>query len=320
MEPRRYRKERLMTESWTLPAPLATAEVRMDDGALIIIRRHGNPDGPRIVLSHGNGLSADLYYPFWSLLADRFDVVIYDIRSHGRNPASDLQAQNFWTFVHDNVTILAAVDRRFGEKPNIGIYHSMSALIAILHAQQDGKFLERRDDKAGRFTALILFDPPLKLPRGTFQDMENMEYKMSSYTQKRRSRFETREEFIRMLDDKSSFARLAPGVTELFARTLLRPCADSAGFELCCPVEHEAKAWEYFSCWVEYSEIENIACPVKVISADPTERYSFIPSRKLDDIIHVDYDFVPEATHLLVLEKPEECAALTLEFLENIGL
>ena len=142
-----------MTESWTLPAPQATAEVRMDDGALIIIRRHGNPDGPRVVLSHGNGLSADLYYPFWSLLIDRFDVVIYDIRSHGWNPASDLQAHNFWTFVNDNITILAAIDRHFGEKPKIGMYHSMSALVAILHAQQDGIFAARQDNRAGPFTA-----------------------------------------------------------------------------------------------------------------------------------------------------------------------
>ncbi len=309
-----------MSKSRTLPAPLATAEVRMEDGALIIIRRHGNPNGPRIVLSHGNGFSADLYYPFWSLLIDRFDVVIYDIRSHGWNPVSDLQAHNFWTFVNDNVAILATIDRCFGGKPTIGVYHSMSALIAILHAQQYGKFVGRQGNKAGHFAALVLFDPPLKLPRGTFLDMESMEYKMSSYTLQRRSRFESREAFTRILNDKSSFTRLAPGVTELFAETVLRPCADGAGFELCCPIEHEAKAWEYFSCWVEYSEIENIACPVKVIGADPTERFSFIPSSKIDNIIRLDYDFVPETTHLLILEKPEECATLTLEFLENIEL
>ena len=95
-----------MPDGWKIPAPLATAEARMEDGARIIIRRHGNPKGPRIVLSHGNGFSADLYYPFWSLLTDRFDVVIYDIRSHGWNPLSDLQAQNFWTFVNDNVNYL----------------------------------------------------------------------------------------------------------------------------------------------------------------------------------------------------------------------
>ncbi len=51
----------------------------MDDGTVITLRRHGNPAGPRMVLSHGNGLAADLYYPFWSLLADRFDIVVHDL-------------------------------------------------------------------------------------------------------------------------------------------------------------------------------------------------------------------------------------------------
>ena len=107
-------------------------------------------------------------------------------------------------------------------------------------------------------------------------------------------------------------------MTDLFAQTVLRLSADGSGYELCCPIEHEAKAWEYFSCWVEYSELENLACRVKVIGGDPTEQYSFIPSRELNTIVHVDYDFVPETSHLLMLEEPEECAALTLAFLENI--
>ena len=298
-----------MTDSWTLPAPLATVEVHMDDGALINIRRHGNPEGPRIVLSHGNGFSADMYYPFWSLLTDRFEVVIYDVRSHGWNPVSDLQAHHFWTFVNDNTTILQAIDRHFGRKPKIGVFHSMSALIANLQEQKDSIF-----------SALILFDPPLKLPRGTFEDMANMEFKMSAATLKRQHRFKSPEEFARKLQGQSAFRRMQDSVTDLFTRTVLRPAADGTGYELCCPVEHEARIWEYFSSWVEYSELENLACPVKVIGGDPTDQYSFIPSRNLNSIIHVDYDFIPETTHLLMLEKPEECVALTLEFLESLEI
>lgn len=296
-----------MTDGWKLPVPLATAEVRMDDGALIIIRRHGNPEGPRIVLSHGNGLSSDLYYPYWSLLTDHFDLVIYDIRSHGWNPVSDPRVHNFWTFISDNSNVLQAIDRHFGKKPKIGVYHSMSALMAILHEQMEGVF-----------TTMILFDPPLKLPRGTFLHMEAMEEKMSSHTRKRQDRFKTREEFAGKLHGKSAFARLPPGVTDLFAQTVLRSSADGMGYELCCPIEHEARAWEYFSCWVEYSELENLTCRVKVIGGDPTGHYSFIPGRDLNTITHVDYDFIPETSHLLILEKPEECAALTREFLNNI--
>ena len=42
-------------------------------------------------MNNGNGLAADLYFPFWSLLADRFDLVLYDLRSHGWNPVSDIR-------------------------------------------------------------------------------------------------------------------------------------------------------------------------------------------------------------------------------------
>ena len=67
----------------------------MADGAPITLRRHGNPSGPRRVFSHGNALAADLYYPFWSLLMDRFDIVLYDVRSHGWNPVWGRQTHNF---------------------------------------------------------------------------------------------------------------------------------------------------------------------------------------------------------------------------------
>ncbi len=121
----------------------------MPDGAGIFLRRHGNPKGPRLVLSHCNGFSADTYYPFWSLLADRFDLILYDFRNHGWNPVGDRQAHSIETFVEDNKTVVAAIDRHFGEKPRIGVFHSMSAVTAIL---------QLADSDA--FAALVVFDPP----------------------------------------------------------------------------------------------------------------------------------------------------------------
>ncbi|MCY4564469.1 MAG: hypothetical protein OXE40_08315, partial [Gammaproteobacteria bacterium] len=53
-------------------------------------------------MTHGNGLAADLYYPFWSLLADHFELLLYDLRSHGWNPAGDLRSQNFPSLLRDN--------------------------------------------------------------------------------------------------------------------------------------------------------------------------------------------------------------------------
>ena len=51
-----------MGQRWELPEPLATCTIDATDGIRISVRRHGNPDGPRLVVSHGNGLAVDAYY------------------------------------------------------------------------------------------------------------------------------------------------------------------------------------------------------------------------------------------------------------------
>ena len=50
-------------ERLEVPKPLATAEAHMADGSSIVLRRHGNPRGPRLVISQCNGLAADAYCP-----------------------------------------------------------------------------------------------------------------------------------------------------------------------------------------------------------------------------------------------------------------
>src|SRR5262245_47427087 len=84
-----------------LPAPLQTVRVVMDDGAIILLRQHGNPAGPRLALSHGNGLAIDGYYPFWSLLHDRYELILFDFRNHGSNPPHTFEHHNWRQFVRD---------------------------------------------------------------------------------------------------------------------------------------------------------------------------------------------------------------------------
>src|SRR6202021_868436 len=58
------------TESDTLilPKPNATLDLAMSAGATVCVRRYGNPDGPRLVLSHGNGFAIGGYYSVWRLV------------------------------------------------------------------------------------------------------------------------------------------------------------------------------------------------------------------------------------------------------------
>ncbi|MCY4628358.1 MAG: hypothetical protein OXE58_12435 [Acidobacteria bacterium] len=69
----------------------------VDGGTSITLRRHGNPDGPRLVLSHGNGLAIELSYPFWALLADDFDLIVHDLRNHGWKAVGPREAHSLPT-------------------------------------------------------------------------------------------------------------------------------------------------------------------------------------------------------------------------------
>ena len=293
--------------AWELPEPLSTHDVRVDDDTVITLRQHGNPSGPRLVLSHGNGLAIDLYYPFWSLLTDDFDLILYDLRNHGWNPVSNVRNHNIPTFIQDHDTILEEIDRHYGAKPQIGVFHSISALATLLSP-----------NKGGNFAARVLFDPPLCKPGRSYKDFEDVATRTAKATRRRTNRFQTPQQLADVLPHIPIFQHLVPGVFDLFARTTLRERADGEDYELCCPPEYEAQILEYAAPFAVLVDFQSLLCPTKVIGADPTLRYSFLPSLDLSDVFTVDYDFLPDATHFLLLEQPRECVKAMLEFIEPI--
>ena len=126
---------------WRIPVPLATAKVRLVDGGTILLRRHGNPCGRRLLISHANGLSSDAYFPFWSLLAEQFDIILFDLRGHGASPPGELIDHNVAMMAQDSRRVVRAVDQHFGEKPMIGVFHSVSATVAVLHAIEEDAYV-----------------------------------------------------------------------------------------------------------------------------------------------------------------------------------
>ena len=289
---------------WELPEPLSIHEVAVDDETGIFLRRHGNPNGPRLILSHGNGMAIDLYYPFWSLLADDFDLVIYDLRNHGWNRVSSPDLHNVPTLVSDHDRLLEAIACQYGEKPQVGVFHSLSALVSLLSSF-----------RGRRFSALVLYDPPLcKAGRG-LQDFETAAVQAAGVARRRTEKFKRWEQFSDLLALLPPFQGFVPGAFELMAHTTLRPSKDGDGYQLRCPREHEARIHDYATLYGAAVDFDSLECPVKVIGADPTLPFSYLPTMDLSDILSVDYDFLPEATHFMQLEKPAECAAALREFL-----
>ena len=292
---------------YELPEPLSVLDVRLDADTVTTLRQHGNPSGPRIVVSHGCGLAVDLYYPFWSLLADDFDLMVYDLRNHGWNDVGAQRDHNVPTLIGDHDIILEAIDRHYGSKPTVGIFHSVTTVVALLSFS---KF----------YAALVLFDPPLT-QSGTSQiELHDAAERAAAMTRRRGHRFRSREEFEELLGILPLFKRTVPGVHELMARTTLRWSGDDQVYVLRCPREYEAQLMDYARSFFPLLDLDLLACPTKVVGADPTLPHAYLPTLDQRLASAMDYDFIPEATHFLQLEKPAECAALTREFIARHGL
>lgn len=294
---------------WEIPEPLSVCDVRLDEGTVTMLRRYGNPDGPRLVLSHGNGLAIDLYYPFWSLLADEFDLIVFDLRNHGWNTVGVRQKHNIPTLIRDQERILEAIDRHYGNKPKIGVFHSVSALVALFLSPESNSL-----------AAQVLFDPPLCKPGRSQIEFDDAVERNAAKTRRRADRFQTREDFVELLRSVPALTRVVPGVCDLIARTTLRPSANGEGYELRCPRDYEAQIMDYVRGFSPLADLATLACPTKVIGADPTLPFAYLPTLDLSDVMAVEYDFLPETTHYLQLETPEECVAVVREFLEQNGL
>ena len=316
------RAEAARRARWEVPTPLSTAEVALDDGASVILRRHGNPDGMRLVISHANGLCSDAYFPFWSLLTDRFDVILYDFRNHGWNPVGDPEAHGIETFIGDMEQVAQAIDRHFGERPKIGVFHSMSAQVAVLQAArkslQPGSARGHPSQESGGFSALVLFDPFICPPGCAPQHLRALETTMGRLAEgarRRKETFASEEAFAERIRGAPAFERLVPGAADLIARTTLRRIPGDTEFGLCCPRGYEAKIYAQGLRWATAVDIEKLPCPTKAIGSDPTVPHSFMPTVDLSELLVLDYDFVPETTHLLQLEAPGVCVHFMLEFL-----
>lgn len=298
---------------WELPEPLSVLEVRHDDGSVTHVRRHGHIGGPRLLLCHGNGLAMDFYYPFWSLLEKDYELVVYDLRNHGWNPVGARTEHNFPNLIRDQEQVVEAVRVRYGNKPMVGVFHSLSALIALLSPTLG-------TGRTGELAGWFLLDPPLYRPGPEDPDFDEVAEKAAGMAQRRAHRFQDRREFAELVSYMPLLLRAVPGASELMSRTLLRESLDGGGYELRCPRDYEAQIIAYVRTFAFLVDFGDLPCPTKVIGSDPTLPYAYLPTFDLSHIGTIEYDFIPEATHFLQLEKPAECAGALKEFLEDRGL
>lgn len=297
-----------------VPPPSAVIEVAVADDAIIRLCRHGNKQGSRLFVSHGNGFAIDGYFPFWRRFLDHFDVVVFDMRNHGQNPVGDIAAHDYAHMAQDITSVWQAARDEFGARPSAGLFHSMSAQSAALQAIGVGQFFE----------ALVLFDPPNVPSEGDAAREPMLMYlrRLVEWAGGRREHFADPAELARDYAATGAGRGWVEGAHELVARSVLRS-DPSGGCSLACPREFESSMYAQgipLGLWPKWSDIPGA---VKLIGADP-ERARPSPTALSNLALArdggFDYTAIPGTGHLLQLEAPDACAEIALEFLESIGL
>jgi pimeloyl-ACP methyl ester carboxylesterase len=294
-----------------VPEPHAVLAVASADGAVLKARRHGNIAGPRLLVSHGNGFGIDGYFQFWSRFFADFDVVAFDMRSHGQNPRAEPAHHDYAHMVEDLDAICRAVADEWGAKPAAGLFHSMSAQCSMLQAL------------AGRspFAVLVLFDPPNVPAKGhpVHAAMVGYEHKLANWARHRRAHFDDPRELASSFAHTRSGKTWPEGTAELMARAVLQPDAQG-GWELACPRELEASMYLQGIDLGLWPTREQIGVLLLLVGADPDRPYpaaTGLSNRALAQEGGFEYRAIRGTSHLLQLEAPEACADAALEFLRT---
>ena len=286
----------------------------MDDGAVIHMRRYGSPDGQRLVLSHGNGLAIDGYLPFWELLCDRYEVVLFDVRNHGRNPLHGLAGHNLPRFARDMERVWWAIQENLGGKKTAGVFHSLSSVTAVLHALEFGR----------RWDALVLFDPPIYPRQGHSLGPVQQADKdgLAARARRRTERYKHPRDLARQFASVPLFGRWKPEAYELMARATLRYDEASGDWVLACPRDLETHIFETNSDRTIWPRMAKLSVPIKLICADPDLEGAQAPAligRAMAQELPLEYEVIPDTTHFLQIERPAECIRAMESFLNKHG-
>jgi pimeloyl-ACP methyl ester carboxylesterase len=282
-------------------------QVELEDGAFVVVRVCGS--GPRLVLSHGNGFAIDAYRRFWERFTDRYQVVTFDFRHHGKSsPWRGIT--NVWPqLVRDFDVILKAVESELGKAPSVGVFHSMSALAALLHAAEH----------AAPWIGIVAFEPPVRPPLAhpDYEAFMDLNRKLAERAVRRRSQFPDTAVLVESFRRAASFDAIDQDGLQLLADATLRWNEPKGLFELACAPELESNIFGMQGLDHAWSRISRLKTPVDLVAGLQGDGGFGVIARIERDLARdagFSFSTVANASHFLQLEKPGECAAIVDAF------
>jgi pimeloyl-ACP methyl ester carboxylesterase len=294
-------------------APAHLCDLRMEDGAVLRIRRGGKPGGVRLFISHGNGFAVDGYRVFWEPLLADFDVILFDMRNHGQNAPTGADGHHYAQMARDLGSVRRGVTEKLGPAKSVGVFHSMSARAAMKQAVQ----------MEWVWDALVLYDPPNVPLSGhpLYEAMRAFEVKLMEWALARQERFSSPDALAAQWAEARAQSRWQPQARADMAAAVLRP--ESGDYVLSCDRALEASIYLAALTMNLWPSASAYGGPVKLIGCDPAA--ANVPptgaaNRALAEEGGYEYEAISETGHLLQIERPAPCRAALLSFLAKHAL
>jgi pimeloyl-ACP methyl ester carboxylesterase len=283
------------------------------------ISRHSIPyedfggQGPLLHFSHANGYPPGAYRPLFARLSADFHVLAMHMRPLW--PGSDPAAISDWQPL--SADLACFLDQRQLPHP-IGAGHSMGATTTLRLALRE----------PDRFEALVLIDPVLFPPYMTrFWRLVSglgLGYRLHPLVKgalKRRTNFDSRDAMHENYRRKSVFRRLNDEHLTAYVDALA--CTSSDGrlarsVQLCYPAAWEARIYVtgILADLEIWRTLGSLRPPLLIIRGAETDTFwaktAALVKRKLAS---TRIETIPDATHLVPLEHPDQVYRLISDFL-----
>jgi pimeloyl-ACP methyl ester carboxylesterase len=259
---------------------------------------------------HGNGFCAGTYSPFIRLLAPGLHVIASDVRGHG---ASEMvfegPVRSWGVFAEDLNTLIRAT----AKPPVVGLGHSLGAVTTAMAAARYPEL----------FSAIVLIDPVFLPPRilMLLALLRAVGLKgripRARAARRRRKAFKGKTEALRLfLAGRGIFKRWSPEFVEAYLECgLLERDAESA--VLTCDPELEAQIFESVPLSV-WHHVRKISCPTLAIRGEQSDVFHEQAAERLKRLLpSCELVNLNDTGHFPPMEKPHECAAAILEFVER---
>ena len=247
--------------------------------------------GPAMVFLHATGFMPWIWHPIAREFAGDHRVIIPYFCDHRHTDPH--QGGLSWLQIAEDLS-------RFCEKLDIQsprmVGHSMGGAVITLTVGKFGVPAEK----------IILFEP-IFLPSQLYRlQMRVEDHPLAGKSIKRKNAWEDRRAARDYLKSKALFARWDDEMLDMYLNYGFTE-SDQGGITLACHPEREASLFMGSMVYDPWPLMPQIRCPALILEGELSENRAFIDLRKAaDSFPQGRYQLVPQAGHLIPMEKPKE--------------